>query len=175
MSHVTEERTPSESRESPVPAAGLAATVLSILVMGLVLHARVPEPEGTMERIAVPVRSAVAPAERTPVEPAVPSSDLPARATRDAARLAASLASGGGAWTLQILAACRVETLREPLLGARGQAGVYVVPYDDQGRACHRLLWGEFGSKEEALAAAVPAPLHTGADPVPRRIAEVLP
>jgi septal ring-binding cell division protein DamX len=75
---------------------------------------------------------------------------LATRAAADLSRLSAS----EGAWTAQLLVACRAETVERVIAGSRGASKLYVLPAEVKGEACFRICWGMYPSQKDAAAAA---------------------
>jgi septal ring-binding cell division protein DamX len=175
---------PERDPKALLSAGGLLVAVAAILVLGAVLHGQVPAP--AREPADVPASSRVAPAAAplsppvdipadvpgdVPAEAADPGDSLDARARRDRARLA----EGPGAWTLQLVVACKEEGVRRFLDGAGGDERLFLLPKDVSGRACFAVTWGTFSSEAEAAAAAPPASLPLTEPPRPRPLAAFVP
>jgi hypothetical protein len=90
-------------------------------------------------------------------EPAVTlSGDLSERARLDRQRMRAA----GEGWTLQFATLCSRESTERKLAALSGYERFYLLPARVNDRACHRLCWGLYPSREAALAArGLPRPL----------------
>jgi septal ring-binding cell division protein DamX len=153
----------------------LLLSVAAVLVLGAVLHGRVP-----LREPALPTpedREAVAAAElpeapatdetEGPAGPAVAegwAEGVPVRAARDRARVAAE----DRRWTLQLLVACREDGVRRLLDQVSGDDSLFVLPREVEGRRCWAVTWGSFASEADALAATPPTGLHLSEPPRPR-------
>jgi hypothetical protein len=85
-------------------------------------------------------------------------------ALAEAARaFAASVRSGQGAYTVQILVACSDDTVRKALDNVEAQE-LYILPVLYKGRDCYRLLWGLYDTEPRASSAtrAVPEYFRRG-------------
>ena len=191
-------REPRATRESGVrglvSSALLVGAVGAILLAGWTLQGNPPPPPapaapevklGAPVAVEAPPRSAAAaPEEATPtpaVEPEAEPSTAPPPEPRkapivkpvdDAGRLAAT----GGAYTAQLLVACRAETVDRLRAEARGAARLYVLPATVHGNACWRVCWGSYGNAKDAAAAAdLPKALRGKERPGAVEIAKVLP
>ncbi len=88
-----------------------------------------------------------------------------------AARLLQELAAteDPGRFTLQLMIACEIDTLRTARAQSGDRGSLYFVPYVFKGRDCYRACWGNYASKESAEAAAAalpPAYTASGIKPV---------
>jgi hypothetical protein len=168
-------------------AGSLVGAVLATLILGAVLQvdsdtvtaqreqdliARTTPAMPTPLQVEPPPREA--PAQPEPATP-VPADPLTAdRRGRDDLRRAAPAATE---WTLKFMVSCLPETAEGVLREIGDDPALYLLPVRLDGRACFRICWGRLGSREAALAArGIPAPLaQLNAEPVPRRIADLLP
>ncbi len=108
-----------------------------------------------------------------PPEPPGAAESLAERARTDVARLSRF----PDRYTAQLAVACRLSNVERLLRESRGSSSFYVLPAVVAGRACFRICWGTYASREEAARAAdLPGALRA-AEPRPRavRVAEVLP
>lgn len=176
-----------------LPVAGLLTAVVGALLIGAVLQVDgdVPLPAidtpatGPPVAAAEPVPTAAirpTPAETAPLPtttevPAAAESgdeilDLARRARRDEQRLARS----GGAWTLQFMMACDPANVAPPAKSLAAERDFYLLSKMHDQRACFRLCWGSFASRDLALAAnGIPAPLARLAErPQPLPVEQVL-
>jgi hypothetical protein len=113
-----------------------------------------------------------------PTSPPVPQTPRPAGPTSlgearalmqrgalaEAARaFAASVRSGQGAYSVQILVACSDDTVRKALDNVEAQE-LYILPVLYKGRDCYRLLWGLYDTEPRASSAtrAVPEYFRRG-------------
>jgi len=106
----------------------------------------------------------------TPFRPA----DLDALAGR-VGRDLERLADARGAWLLQVAAHCDPANVQRALHDVSGER-LHVLPVEIGERACFRLCWGPFDSRDSALAASdrLPRPLRTGDRPRPRAVADLI-
>lgn len=169
-------------RQGP-PAAGADDAEEGAAVIQL--EANRPEP-------AVPPQAAV---ESPPVDP--PRADAaplappaPAGAPRPAAEAGsplAALADRAGAdlrrlprdeaWMLQLAAICDPANA-ERLVGQVERSELYLLPVEIRNRACFRVCWGPFDSRDHALAAVddLPGAIRSLSDaPQPRRVDSLVP
>lgn len=68
-------------------------------------------------------------------------------------------ASASGEFTIQLLAACKEETVERAVRSAGGSPRIFVLPAKVSGQDCYRVLWGRYASSrmaEEALRSDVP-------------------
>ena len=170
----TGEPTPRDPR-ALLSTGGLLAAVSAVLVLGAVLHGRVPLP--APEPADVPRTAAALPepsdvvADQGPVgeiedvgeEPSA-APMLADRARRDRER--ASRESPG--WTLQLVVACKEEGVQRLLDQAAGDPRLFVLPREVGGRACWAVTWGTFATEAAATAATPPPALHLTEPPRPR-------
>lgn len=142
-------------------AGTLLTGVAATLLLGWMLAVVPPGPPATPAPVAAPVDEPPAFARPTAL-PAAPSE--------------AAKPNSAGEFTLQFLVTCdraKVARLRAELGGDERFA---VRPVTHDGRACSRILWGVFGTREEALAAAPPAALTAlSATPVAKSLDELAP
>lgn len=184
-----------ESARQLASTAGLFVAVLALLGLGAVLavdpktEPKRPEPASieapTPQAPPVVIDATPAPVEE--MEPPVPHEEravppaarettthgLASRAASDARRLA----KGGGVFTLQLLVACKEETVERYLNRAAGSSSLYLLPASVKGQSCYRVSFGSYASAQEAAAAAsgVPSELRSGAgSPSPKKIADLL-
>lgn len=80
-------------------------------------------------------------------------------------------------WTLQFMVACNAESVSKLERQLGGDPRLYLLPLVLQGQPCHRICWGQYRSRELALAeSSVPAPLlQINREPIPRRIDDLIP
>jgi len=131
-------------------------------------------------RTAPPPPAARPPVATPPIEeppPAPPASLAPPRGSvspfRESARYAAALhrfdtGDAGGAarifqelaaaeepnrYTLQLMIACEVETLKTARARSGEGGSLYFLPFSLKGRDCYRACWGSYATKDEARAA----------------------
>src|SRR5262245_54792859 len=171
-----------------VSSALLVGAVGAILLAGWTLKGvpppapAAPAPEvklgATVPVEAPPPRAAEAPATHEPeaepptAPPAEPKPRPVAKAVDDAGRLAAT----GGAYTAQLLVACRAETVDRLRSEARGADKLYVLPANVHGNACWRVCWGSYGNAKDAAAASdLPKALRSKERPGAVEITKVLP
>jgi hypothetical protein len=90
---------------------------------------------------------------------------------RDVDRLAGS----GEAWMLQVAAQCEPTNVERTLREVSAER-LHVLPVEIGERACFRICWGPFDSREDALSATagLPRALRTGESPKPRPVADLL-
>ena len=156
---------PSDLRRR-VQVGGVLGAVLGILLLGAAL--RTERPVGTPSAVAEPATASsqeapdeavAASAAEAPAtaETFVPSpGGLTGRARTDAGRLAGA----GGAFTLQFLYACNADNVRSQVETLGADRDFYLLPVEDHGRACYRICWGTFPSKEAARTARnIPPPM----------------
>ena len=74
---------------------------------------------------------------------------LAARAAADLTRLGAHR----GAWTAQILLACKTETVERLLEREPSSSELFVVPVEFRGDSCFRVCWGSYPTSKDAAAA----------------------
>jgi hypothetical protein len=67
-------------------------------------------------------------------------------------------------YTLQLMIACEVETLRKARARSGDQGSLFFVPFDLSGRDCYRACWGNYPdvASAQAAAAALPPALTGG-------------
>jgi septal ring-binding cell division protein DamX len=190
-----------EGARQLLSAGGLLLAVLVILALGAVLRVDPsqvppPSPEAKLDETPstpeetpsspsdlakAPDTTDTAPRETAPSEPlAVPeeapatnrATGLPARAASDAA----SLARKNGAFTLQLLYACRDETVERFLKRSPGSSSMHLLLAVDKPN-CYRVCWGSYGTAQEAQGAiaGIPARVREGVDPRPVKLAGLLP
>jgi septal ring-binding cell division protein DamX len=104
---------------------------------------------------------------------------LKAGSLQEAARtFAGSLAAGPRSrYSVQLLTACSPQTVQNAVAAVDG-GELFILPVQFQGRACYRICWGVYGSREQAEAAASAVPAYFrrgGAHPRPSPLAEILP
>ena len=167
-----------------VSSALLVGAVAAILLAGWMLKGSPPPPAPPAAPelklgASVPVAPAPEPSSTAPEapvpEPIAPPQEAPVAAPKavdDAGRLAAT----GGAYTAQLLVACRADTVERLRAEARGADKLYVLPATVHGNACWRICWGSYGNAKEAAAAAdLPKALRGKEHPGAVEIAKVLP
>jgi septal ring-binding cell division protein DamX len=106
-------------------------------------------------------------AERPPEAPA----PLAQRALRDAQRLA----QRREAWSAQLAAQCKEDSVAALVAKADGSERLYLVPVTIAGRSCFRVLWGTYASAAEASAADIPPALRGAEKPRALAVAGILP
>lgn len=179
-----------ESARQLLSAAGLLVAALTILGLGAVLavdpKTAPPRPQPPPHTIVVdetpaPVETEPPPVERAAPAPLVtpppprheePPKGLAARAASDARKLAKS----GNAFTVQLLLACKEDTVERYLRRDAG-APLFLLPASVNGQSCFRVSYGSYATLQEAAAAAksVPSSLTSGAGaPSPKKIADLL-
>jgi hypothetical protein len=94
----------------------------------------------------------------------------PATRTTD---LVAEAPAPEASWTLQLLVACRRDTVDALVASAGPDPDLRVSPVTHQGRPCWRVCWGSFATREAAEAAAPPPALAGLGPPSPRPLAEL--
>ncbi|MBI1950971.1 MAG: DUF4388 domain-containing protein [Acidobacteria bacterium] len=79
--------------------------------------------------------------------------------------------------TLQLMIACREDTVKGARRRAGAQGALFVIPYSLKGRPCYRVLWGLYENADAARAATpfLPAGLIEETDPIPVSLARLLP
>jgi len=97
----------------------------------------------------------------------------------DAARAFASTLAGGarGRFSVQLLVACSPETVQKALATV-GTEELFILPVSFQGRACYRMCWGLYDSRQSGDAALSRLPPYFrqgGANPRLHPLAELLP
>jgi hypothetical protein len=103
-----------------------------------------PSDESERTAVAAPPPEAPEQARATP-----PPADLEARAGYDLARLR-EVREG---WTLKFATLCSRESVSRKLAALSGHDQFYLLPTSVNGRDCHRLCWGLYSTRDEALAA----------------------
>jgi hypothetical protein len=74
-----------------------------------------------------------------------------------------------GRFTMQLMIACQVDTLKSARSSSGDGGSLYFVPFSFKGRDCYRVCWGTYASREEAQAARSTLPSsyeETGITPV---------
>jgi hypothetical protein len=148
-------------------AGALLGAVLGTLALGAALQ------QPPVGRPTAPAAQDSAPAE-------LPSEDLSQPLSADDAPEPAPLerqpprAEG---WTLQFMVACNAESVGKIEQQLGGDPRLYLLPLVHQGQPCHRICWGQYRSRELALAeSSLPAPLlQINREPIPRRIDDLIP
>lgn len=171
------EPTPRDPR-ALLSTGALLASVAAVLLLGAVLHGRVPLPAAEIvppvDRAAgAPSEHAAAPAplSEEPVDVlASEAGGLRARASRDRARVAGEERR----WTLQLVVACKEDGVLRLLEQVSGDDPLFVLPRAVEGRACWAVTWGSFASEADALAATPPPGLPLSEPPRPRPFAAYL-
>ena len=162
-------------------AGGLAGAVLGTLILGAVLRVE-PNDSGltVIERVdsaAVdPTVESPPPAAdvQTPAAPRPSAGDRPAaRAIKDAGRLSRA----ADRWTLQFMVTCTPQTAADVLERLAADSEMYMLPLMLNDQPCLRICWGNFASRDRAVAAngIPPALTALNADPIPRPIVGLLP
>jgi septal ring-binding cell division protein DamX len=128
------------------------------------------EPAVATEQEAAPIPEPVELPQDTATDPSL--ANLASRAGDDASELARNR----GRWTLQLLVACKTETVQRYLERAPGASSLYLLPVEMNGNPCFRVCWGTYVTREAAVVAEVPPALRSGVDqPSPKAITELLP
>ena len=166
-----------------LPAATLLGAVIVTLLIGAVLQvdetppARSIEPPPAERHAETLDPDPVSSFPETEAAPSYPEPgrdilDLARRAHRDEQRLAGS----GGTWTLQFMMACDPANVVPPAKSLASEQDFYLLSKMHDERACFRLCWGSFASRDLALAAnGIPATLSGLAErPQPLPVAKVL-
>jgi len=65
---------------------------------------------------------------------------------------------GPSRYTLQLMIACEVDTLKTARADSGERGSLYFLPYSLKGRDCYRACWGGYPSKEAAAAAIAALP-----------------
>jgi hypothetical protein len=163
--------------------AGLAASVLGILLVGAVLRTEVPlnaaEPRLPAPGIpseSRPIEPATADrAAATPSEPpgSIVDDPLEQRAVADLEKLAGD-PSG---WTAQLAVLCDTEHAATLVSRFGEHESFHVLPSYHREQACYRICWSRYDTLEAARRANdLPAGLRAlEARPLPKSITEVLP
>jgi len=161
-------------------AGALLGAVLGTLALGAALQQPGVEPSST------PSAQEPAPAEFPPPVPRQPlpgdnasppplpaPTEHPAPAESGTERHPTS-AEG---WTLQFMVACNTESVSEIEQQLGDDPRLYLLPLVHQSQPCHRICWGQYRSRELALAeSSLPAPLlQINREPIPRRIDDLIP
>ncbi len=87
-----------------------------------------------------------------------------------AARIFQELASNEpGRYTLQLMIACKEETLRETRAQSGEHGSLFFLPFQFKGRTCYRVFWGAYAGKDQArdAIASLPPPLQPAGNPPP--------
>ena len=129
----------------------------------------------TLDPPAVETARPSAPAAQPEPTAVAPPSGLAALADRAAADVRRM--PRDEAWMLQAAAICDAASV-ERLVAQVDDSGLHVLPVEIQDRACFRICWGPFDSRERALAATgrLPAPIRSLSDaPQPRTVASLIP
>jgi septal ring-binding cell division protein DamX len=169
----------SKSPAHPLHAAVLVCAIATPLLLAAWLEREPgspPRPASIAPALALPTAAPVAtPAARieppTEVSASVPV-DPSQRARGDVRRLRQS-----GRFTLQFAVMCRDENVRQIVREVGADPQLYILDTAVEGRACHRVCYGAYGTADEASAQrAIPDPLRrlTSA-PRPVSVAQVAP
>lgn len=159
-----------DERRRRIAAASLFAAVVIVIVVGGALSTDEPLGESP-----VPVSESRPPSARVerepsdPVAPVLESEPAPPveRPTMAAARPGAKttapdslqnraatdrdrLARSGGNYTVQLMMSCDPDNARRRLDEVDDAARLYVLPFEHNGKACFRLFWGAYRSREGA-------------------------
>ncbi|HEU4400994.1 MAG TPA: DUF4388 domain-containing protein [Candidatus Polarisedimenticolia bacterium] len=170
--------------QQPAPVA--APTVSAPLVASPPPGASQPAPPPVTGKPEPPPRARPGPPPHGSVSPfheasryaaglrAFDAGDAP-RAAQIFGELAAS--EGEGRFTLQLMIACEVDSLKTARAQSGERGSLYFVPYSLKGRDCYRTLWGSYESKEAAAAAAadLPGALTSGIKPIVISMARLRP
>jgi len=152
--------------EPPAPTPPTPTTIPPLSLGSTLSPETAPAPAPSPAAVP-PSQPAPRPRRDEPDEPLPP---LAARAAADLTRLA----SQDGAWTAQLLLACKTDTV-ERLLGSEPEAAkLFVLPAEFRGESCFRVCFGSYASAKEAAAAADRPATLRGASVRAIAVAEVL-
>jgi septal ring-binding cell division protein DamX len=159
-----------DERRRLIAAGSLSTAVVIVLVFGAVLRTDAPFAETTVplaepaetgslaDATVSPQPEAIPSAEPPATRPAVPSSASPSprrprpaggleeRAAADRERL---IDSGMG-FTLQLMVSCDLDNARRNLESIGEPSRLYILPVELDGKACYRLCWGAYASRQSA-------------------------
>ncbi len=186
MAKVQPKSVPPEGWRKFVPFVGLVGAVVGVLILGAMLRggireplpvaetrpaaAEVPAPDPTPNRTAQERIPPTLPASTTPDPPRL--QDLARRAQSDLDRLNRSRQ----AWTLKLATVCDPANAQRWLDQVGGEGKLFFVPVLINDRACFRLSWGQFNSRERAAASRLPSALSSFAatEPSPTPVEQIL-
>ncbi len=168
--------------QSVLPAAGLVALVLLILLMTAVFRTdREPEP---MQRNAAadpsPAPVIEPPIVQEEAEAAIPGSppaggtvSVRERADRDYRRLSGM----EDRFTSHLMLSCDQDNTRRHMEGAGWHDNLYLLPAEYHGQDCFRLCWGIYPTREatEAEGAILPYLAREFPERTPKALAEIRP
>jgi hypothetical protein len=168
---------------SPGPTAAASPTTAPIVA---------PSPAvATAAPIAAPAPGPTPVAPRPTPPPAVAAQPPPAAAAGDARALlrggslpeaargfASTLSPGArGRFSIQLLVACSPETVLKAV-GSVASDDLFILPVDYKGRACYRMCWGVYDSRQGAETALAALPTYFrqgGATPRLQPLVDLLP
>jgi hypothetical protein len=164
----------SKSPAHPLHAAALVCAIATPLVLAAWLEREPGSPIApavalpTAAPVAAPAAPTAPPAEVSESVPVDPSQ----RARGDVRRLRQS-----GRFTLQFGVMCKDENVRQVLSALGPDPRLYLLATSVEGRACHRVCYGAYGTADEASSdRAFPDALRRlTSDPRPVRVAQVAP
>ncbi len=177
---------PADGWRKFVPFVGLVGAVVGVLILGAMLRSGVRDPLPVPERrppsdeakSLTPGPSGRAqdhvpptlPASTTPDPPQL--NELARRAQSDLDRLSSSRQ----AWTLKLATVCDPANAQRWLDQVGDESKLFFVPILIDDRACFRLSWGRFDSRDRAAAARLPAALRSFAavEPSPSSVEQIL-
>jgi hypothetical protein len=170
---------PTSSPTPPVsatPTTAPAAATTSVAPRSTGTTSAAAPASTTIPRDPAPTRpsGAAKPPPPTPPKPTggdgrslLASGNLPAAARAFESELSSTAADK---FTLALGLYCNEENVERLVSNAQGSRDIYVLPTTSQGRACYRVTWGLYGSREAAEAArgSLPGTLRSGdVAPVP--------
>ncbi len=177
---------PVEGWRKFVPFVGLVGAVIGVLILGALLRGGIRAPLPVAEPRTPPVEAASptpVPSRTTQehVPPTLPASTTPdpprlkelaRRAQSDLDRLSRARQS----WTLKLATVCDPANAQRWLDQVGEESKLFFVPVLIDERACFRLSWGEFDSRDRAASARLPAALRTFAavEPSPAPVEQIL-
>jgi len=159
-----------DERRRLIAAGSLSVAVTVVLVFGAILRTDAPFAEMTVpvtEEVRTPgvteeLETTESGTISTPAPDTQPTAAAPAkppssrRATTGGAlgeRAAADrerLLDSGGSYTVQLMVACDPDKALGVLGLADETAPLYALPYEKDGKACYRLFWGSYATRESA-------------------------
>ena len=169
----------SKSPAHPLHAAVLVCAVATPLLLAAWLEREPgapPRAASIVPAVALPTAAPVAPPAPRTEPPAAVSESVPVdpsqRARGDVRRLRQS-----GRFTLQFAVMCKGENVRQIVSEVGADPHLYLLDTSVEGRACHRVCYGAYGTADEASAErAIPDALRR-LTPAPRpvSVAQVAP
>lgn len=173
-------------------AGGLVAGVLGTLLLGGILRIDAPAVEAEPPGIITVAPVAGGSLGRPDPGPAITPPRSPATAWEPAARAeppqvdplplvdrtddAQRLANAGADWTLQFMVTCSEDVTDRLLQEVGADDRLYLLPIVIDDRACTRICWDAFRSRDRALVADFPDALRRiNPQPIARTVAEVTP